>query len=54
MYSSNVLNAFHNLFAGEDDGVDLSDEINRNALVSYRGELVCEAVKQAEKGHSSE
>jgi len=50
MYSSNVLNAFHNLFAGEDDGVDLSDEINRNALVCYRGELVCEAVKAALEG----
>jgi hypothetical protein len=42
-----VLNAFHNLFAGEDDGVDLADEINRSALVSYRGQLVSEAVKQA-------
>jgi NAD(P) transhydrogenase subunit alpha len=50
MYSSNVLNAFHNLFAGEDDGVDLSDEINRNALVSFRGELVSEAVKQSLQG----
>jgi NAD(P) transhydrogenase subunit alpha len=50
MYSSNVLNAFHNLFAGEDDGVDLADEINRSALVSYRGQLVSEAVKQAQQG----
>jgi NAD(P) transhydrogenase subunit alpha len=50
MYSSNVLNAFHNLFAGEDDEVDLSDEINRNALVTYRGQLVCEAVKAALEG----
>jgi NAD(P) transhydrogenase subunit alpha len=50
MYSSNVLNAFHNLFAGEDDAVDLSDEINRSALVSLHGELVCEAVKQAMEG----
>ena len=53
MYSSNVLNAFHNLFAGEDDGVDLSDEINRNALVSYRGGLVCDAVKAALDGGSA-
>jgi NAD(P) transhydrogenase subunit alpha len=50
MYSSNVLNAFHNLFAGEDDGVDLADEINRNALVSLRGELVSDAVKQSLQG----
>ena len=50
MYSNNVLNAFHNLFAGEDDGVDLADEINRNALVSFRGELVSDAVKQAMEG----
>jgi NAD(P) transhydrogenase subunit alpha len=50
MYSNNVLNAFRNLFAGEDDGVDLDDEINRNALVSYRGKLVSDAVKQLMEG----
>jgi hypothetical protein len=33
--------------------VDLSDEINRNALVSYRGQLVCEAVKAALEGGSA-
>jgi hypothetical protein len=50
MFSNNVLHAFHNLFAGEDDRVDLADQINREALVSYRGQLVSEAVKQVLQG----
>jgi NAD(P) transhydrogenase subunit alpha len=50
MFSNNVLHAFHNLFAGEDDRVDLADEINREALVSYRGQLVSEAAKQVLEG----
>ncbi len=46
MYSKNVFNAFQNLFAGEEDNIDLEDEINRNALVTLKGELVSEMVKE--------
>jgi NAD(P) transhydrogenase subunit alpha len=44
MYSRNALNALDNLYSGGDDSVDLEDEINRNALVTYRGEPVSPAV----------
>ncbi len=43
MYSRNVLNAFNNLYAGQDDSVDLEDEVNHNALVTYKGEPVSPA-----------
>lgn len=46
MYSRNVLNAFNNLFSGEDDRIDLTDEINANALVTYKGELISPMVKE--------
>ena len=40
MYSKNLVNAFENLYAGEDDTIDLNDEINSNALLTYKGEPV--------------
>jgi proton-translocating NAD(P)+ transhydrogenase subunit alpha len=46
MYSRNVVNAFHNLYAGEDDTIDLSDEINAHALVTYKGEVRSELVRE--------
>ena len=46
MYSRNVVNAFHNLYAGEDDTVDLADEINAQALVTYKGEVKSELVRR--------
>jgi len=46
MYSKNVYNAFQNLYQAEDDSIDLQDEINANALVTYKGELVSEIVKR--------
>jgi len=45
LYSRNVVNAFNNLYAAEDDTVDLGDEINANALATYKGEIVSELVK---------
>jgi NAD(P) transhydrogenase subunit alpha len=45
LYSRNVVNAFNNLYAAEDDTVDLSDEINANALATYKGGIVSELVK---------
>jgi len=45
MYSRNVVNAFHNLYAGEDDSIDLDDEINAHALVTCRGEVKSELVR---------
>jgi NAD(P) transhydrogenase subunit alpha len=45
MYSRNVVNAFHNLYAGEDDRIDLADEINAHALVTYKGEVQSELVR---------
>ncbi|GAB4367982.1 MAG: Re/Si-specific NAD(P)(+) transhydrogenase subunit alpha [Calditrichia bacterium] len=45
MYSKNIVNAFHNLYQGEDDSIDLNDEINANALVTYKGEMVSELIK---------
>jgi NAD(P) transhydrogenase subunit alpha len=54
LYSRNVANAFANLFAAEDDSVDLEDEVNRGALVTYKGELVSDAARAAlEKGGKS-
>ncbi len=50
MYSKNILNAFNNLYHGEDDSVDLEDEINANALVTYKGEVVSETVKHYLEG----
>jgi NAD(P) transhydrogenase subunit alpha len=47
MYSRNVVNAFHNLYAGEDDTVDLADEINAQALVTYKGEVKSELVRES-------
>lgn len=47
MYSRNVANAFANLFAGEDDSIDLEDEVNRGALLTYKGQLVSEAARAA-------
>jgi len=47
MYSKNVYNAFQNLYQAEDDRIDLQDEINANALVTYKGELVSEIVKKS-------
>ncbi len=46
MYSRNVVNAFYNLYAGEDDTIDLADEINAQALVTYKGELKSELVRE--------
>ena len=46
MYSRNVVNAFHNLYAGEDDTIDLADEINAQALVTYKGEVKSELVRE--------
>jgi NAD(P) transhydrogenase subunit alpha len=52
MYSKNVLNAFNNLYAGEDDSIDLEDEINAHSLATYKGEVISELVRDflAEKG----
>ncbi len=47
MYSKNVFNAFQNLYQAEDDSIDLQDEVNANALVTYKGELVSELVKKS-------
>lgn len=47
MYSQNVLNAFNNLYQNEDDSVDLQDEVNANALVTYKGEIISEMVKES-------
>jgi NAD(P) transhydrogenase subunit alpha len=47
MYSKNIINAYHNLYAAEDDSVDLEDEINVNALVTLKGEIVSELVKNS-------
>jgi NAD(P) transhydrogenase subunit alpha len=47
MYSKNVFNAFQNLYQAEDDSIDLQDEVNANALVTYKGELVSEIVKKS-------
>jgi len=46
MYSRNVVNAFHNLYAGEDDAVDLDDEINANALVTFKGEVISQLARE--------
>ena len=46
MYSKNVYNAFQNLYAVEDDNIDLEDEINANALVTYKGEVISEPIKK--------
>jgi NAD(P) transhydrogenase subunit alpha len=54
LYSRNVSDAFANLFAGQDDVVDLEDEINRAALVTYKGQLVSDAARAAlNKGGTS-
>lgn len=55
MYSKNVFNAFQNLYQAEDDSIDLQDEINANALATYKGELVSDIVKKSfsEKGDVS-
>jgi len=45
LYSRNAVNAYHNLYAAEDDTVDLTDEINANALATYKGEIISELVK---------
>lgn len=45
MYSKNIINAFNNLYAGDDDSIDLNDEINANALATYKGEIISEMVK---------
>jgi NAD(P) transhydrogenase subunit alpha len=50
LYSRNVVNAFHNLYAAEDDSVDLADEINANALATYKGEIVSDLVKDFYSG----
>jgi NAD(P) transhydrogenase subunit alpha len=52
MYSKNVLHAFHNLYAGEDDAIDLEDEINAHALATYKGKIISELVRDSwtEKG----
>jgi NAD(P) transhydrogenase subunit alpha len=52
MYSKNVVNAFHNLYAAEDDTIDLQDEINSHALATHKGEVISQLVRDflAEKG----
>ena len=52
MYSKNVLHAFDNLYAGEDDTIDLEDEINAHALATHKGKIVSELVRDSwtEKG----
>jgi NAD(P) transhydrogenase subunit alpha len=47
MYSQNVINAFNNLYQAEDDTIDLKDEINADALVTYKGEIVSELIKNS-------
>jgi NAD(P) transhydrogenase subunit alpha len=47
MYSQNVINTFNNLYQAEDDTIDLEDEINANALATYKGEIVSELVKNS-------
>jgi hypothetical protein len=55
MYSKNVLNAFNNLYAGEDDSIDLEDEINAHARATHKGEVISELVRDflAKKGGDS-
>lgn len=48
MYSRNLYNVFKNLFSEPDMEPDLEDEINKNALVTYKGELVSEMLKGLE------
>jgi NAD(P) transhydrogenase subunit alpha len=45
LYSRNVLNAFDNLYAGEEVSIDLEDEVNRNAVITLDGRIVSEAVQ---------
>lgn len=45
MYSRNIYHAYHNLFAAEDDSVDLEDEINSHAVAVYKGEIISDLVK---------
>jgi NAD(P) transhydrogenase subunit alpha len=55
MYSKNILNAFDNLYAGEDDAIDLDDEINAHALATHKGKIISELVRDfmaGEKGGS--
>jgi len=54
LYSRNVAGAFANLFSGEDDAVDLEDEINRGALLTYKGQLISDPARAAlDKGGKS-
>jgi NAD(P) transhydrogenase subunit alpha len=50
MYSKNVYNAFQNLYAADDDSIDLKDEINANSLVTLKGDLISDLVKKTFKG----
>jgi NAD(P) transhydrogenase subunit alpha len=47
MYSNNIINAFHNLYQGDDDSIDLQDEVNANSLVTFKGEIVSEIVAKS-------
>lgn len=47
MYSNNIINAFHNLYQGDDDSIDLQDEINANSLVTFKGEVISEIVAKS-------
>ena len=42
LYSRNVSRAFENLYPHQDDSINLEDDINRAALVTYRGEIISE------------
>jgi NAD/NADP transhydrogenase alpha subunit len=46
LYSRNVTRAFEHLYASQDDSINLEDEINRAALVTYKGQIISEAVKE--------
>jgi NAD(P) transhydrogenase subunit alpha len=47
MYSNNIINVFHNLYQGDDDSIDLQDEINANSLVTFKGEVISEIVAKS-------
>jgi NAD(P) transhydrogenase subunit alpha len=46
LYARNVYNAFKNLFPSRGEEIDLDDEINKNALVTYKGKLISEMLKK--------
>lgn len=49
MYSRNLFNAFRNIFKSDGSEPDLEDEINRFAMVTYKGKLISETLKKMDQ-----